>query len=353
MNTTREHPGLLPLAFGDSGKTRLTGTSQVAEMLGRSGYRLLDLAAENNRDPLVVEAASVSLASVTLLAVSSLAHRVITARAGRVSLCFGVEGSGTLTIDRSVVTYHRAAGALIPERPVEWRIPTAASDFEVSFDRTRLTTTARTMLGLDDEAELPGWNIDELRPVPAKVGVVDAFATLLGLAIQADRYHSQPRVLDSSGIEDQCYRQAVFLLLPDAFQRIRGLPPAGIEGGAVDRLCDWLRANLSSATTLTDMERFSGLAARTLQVSFLKRFECSPMAWLREQRLLAARAMLEHSREQEPATALDAAATSCGFGTAAKLKKRYRARFGESPADTLGRRGNSASERMGDSPSRS
>jgi transcriptional regulator GlxA family with amidase domain len=197
------------------------------------------------------------------------------------------------------------------------------------------------MLGLDEEAELPGWNIDELRSVPAKVGVVDAFATLLGLAIQADRYRSQPRVLETSGIEDQCYRQAVFLLLPDAFQRIRRLPAAaGTEAGALDRLCEWLRANLSSATTLTDMERFSGLAARTLQVSFRKRFECSPMAWLREQRLLAARTMLEHSRNQEAAAAVEAAAANCGFGTAAKLRQRYRARFGESPADILGRRVN-------------
>jgi transcriptional regulator GlxA family with amidase domain len=64
------------------------------------------------------------------------------------------------------------------------------------------------------------------------------------------------------------------------------------------------------------------------------------MAWLREQRLLAARTMLEHSRNQEAAAAVEAAAANCGFGTAAKLRQRYRARFGESPADMLGRRVN-------------
>jgi transcriptional regulator GlxA family with amidase domain len=47
--------------------------------------------------------------------------------------------------------------------------------------------------------------------------------------------------------------------------------------------------------------------------------------------------MLEHAHDIDPATAVAEAAVACGFGTAAKLRKRYRARFGESPRETLRR----------------
>ncbi len=61
----------------------------------------------------------------------------------------------------------------------------------------------------------------------------------------------------------------------------------------------------------------------------------TPMAWLREQRLVAARTMLDHSQGMDAAAAVESVAATCGFGSAATLRKRYRMRFGESPADTL------------------
>lgn len=111
--------------------------------------------------------------------------------------------------------------------------------------------------------------------------------------------------------------------MPEPFQQTHTIPSAApATASAIDRLCDWLRANLHSTTTLTDMERFSGLAARTLQVLFLKRFELSPMAWLREQRLEAARTMLEHSHGMDATAAVELVATSCGFG-----RRRHRGEF--------------------------
>lgn len=303
-------------------------------LLKASGYDVLDAGLPSGIDGLEVKTAFVAFRSVTLLAVSSSAHHVVTRRADRVSLCFGVDGSGTLQFGRSAAVYRRATGVLVPNCPTTWRIDALASDFEVSLDRRRLTTTARAMLGLDDLEPLSNWNLDEFRTVRAKAGVVDGLATLIGIAIQADRYQSECRVLEASGLEDQCYRQAVFLLIPDAFQRPQVLPAATSASQAtLDRLCEWLRVNLGA--NLTDMERISGLAARTLQVSFMKRFDLTPMAWLREQRLLAARKMLEHSREKDAATAIDEAAIACGFGSSINLCKRYRSRFGESPRRTL------------------
>lgn len=331
------HPSsspLLPLAFGERSKSQCAGLADFAAMLEASGYDVLDVGVPGGIDRLAVKTAFVAFPSATLLAVSSSAHHVVTRRADRVSLCFGVEGSGTLQFGRSAAVYRRATGVLVPNCPTTWRIDALASDFEVSLDRRRLTATARAMLGLDDLEPLPGWNLDEFRTVPARAGVVEGLATLIGIAIQADRYQSERRVLEASGLEDQCYRHAVFLLIPEAFQRPQVLPAATPASQAtLDRLCEWLRVNLHA--NLTDMERFSGLTARTLQLMFMKRFDLTPMGWLREQRLLAARRMLDHSLDKDPATAIDEAARACGFGSSVNLCKRYRSRFGESPRRTL------------------
>lgn len=340
MFTKTSAPALLPLALGGHAPTRFNGLREFAESLERAGYLVLDLAADGTARPLEVECAFVGLQSVTLLAVSSSTHRVVTQRSGRVSLCFGVDGAGMLSAGRSTAMYHRAAGVFLPECPIEWRIDSLASDFEVSLDRAMLIATARIMLGLDADAALTDLDLDDLRPVPPTAGVVlDGRTRLIELAIQADRYRHEPRVLAASGIEDQCLRQAVFLLLPQAFLK------TDVSAGALlvkrtelDRLCEWLRANLHTPLTLTEIERFSSLAARTLQASFRKRFGTSPLAWLREQRLLAARTMLERPGEAPAAEAVEEAATTCGFGSTRQLRRWYAARFGETPFETVDRR---------------
>lgn len=340
MPTSRPVPNLPPLAFGERPELTFTELHQFGDAMQRSGYGLLDLVVPAAAAGFSAKVASLTLPGVTLVAVSSTTHRVATARSARVSLCFGLAGSGTLSIDRKTAVYHRDAAVLMPDCPVQWQIEMhhTTSDFEVSFERERLQATARAMLGLDEQAPLAGLNLDDLRQVSPQVGVVDGRAALVGLAIQAERYRDQPRVLEASGIDDQCARQAVFLLMPEAFQQGRPLPgfvPA--ERTAVDRLCDWLRANLHLPITLTDMERFTGLAARSLQVSFRKKHGMSPMGWLREQRLLAARDLLGHARDDDPTAAVEAVAGSCGFCSASLLAKWYTPRFGQTPKQALRR----------------
>jgi AraC-like DNA-binding protein len=327
-------------AFCSQSHTTFARLHDFGDALERAGYVVHDLTVPRGATSLAATVACVNLPAVTLLAVSSSAHRVVTKRAGRLSLCFGVEGTGRLAAGGMTAPYHRAAAAFAPAVPVEWRIDEVASDIEVSLDRERLATTARDMLGLDAATALPGLDLDDLRPMPVRAGVVDGRSTFLSLAMQADRYSSQPRVLAASGIEDQCLRHAVLLLMPGAFQRARsvaiGLPN---ERPAVDRLCEWLRAHLGAPTTLSDMERISGLSSRALQLNFRKRHGMTPMEWLREQRLLAARDLLTVAGGNAKDLTVAMVAEQTGFGSASLLHRRYRTRFGETPHETMRRGG--------------
>jgi AraC-like DNA-binding protein len=332
-------PHHLPLlAFGNDAKRTFAGLHECGDALEWAGYVVHDFSVARGARGLDAAVACVDLPAVTLLAVSSSAHRVVTERAGRVSLCFGDDGAGRLSAGGASAPYHRAAAAFTPASSVEWRIDQVASDFEVAIDEARLVATARNMLGLDASALIPGLNLDDLRPIPARAGVVDGRSALVNLAILAHRYRSQPRVLEASGIEDQCLRHAVLLLMPDAFQRAR--PATALqrsERPAIDRLCEWLRANLGSPITLSDMERQTSLSSRALQLNFRKRHRMSPMEWLREQRLLAARDLLVAAGGHANPGAVDDVAEATGFGSLLLMHRWYIKRFGETPRATLRR----------------
>jgi AraC-like DNA-binding protein len=332
-------PHNLPsLAFGNDSQRTFTGLHEFGEALEGAGYVVRDLSIVRSARGLAAAVACVNLPAVTLLAVSSSSHCVVTERAGRVSLCFCGDGAGRLSAGGASAPYHRAAAAFTPASSVEWRIDEFASDFEVAIDEARLGATARNMLCCEASAPIPGLNLDHLRTIPMRAGVVDGRSTLLNLAILANRYRSQPRVLEASGIEDQCLRHAVLLLLPDAFQRARSAPASlRSERPAIDRLCEWLRANLGSPITLSDMERQTSLSSRALQLNFRKQHGMSPLEWLREQRLLAAHDLLVAAGGQaHPGTVNDVAEWT-GFGSLLLMHRWYVKRFGETPRATLRR----------------
>ncbi len=65
-----------------------------------------------------------------------------------------------------------------------------------------------------------------------------------------------------------------------------------------------MHAHLASGLTLTDLETFSGLSARSLQLAFKSQLGCSPMQWLTEQKLHTVRAKLANAEAFESDTSL-------------------------------------------------
>lgn len=100
----------------------------------------------------------------------------------------------------------------------------------------------------------------------------------------------------------------------------------------MERSGDYLMANLSRRITLTDLEIVSGLSAWSLQYAFQKRFGCSPVTWIRNERLNAARELLLAGGGHDKVTT---AALALSFSIMGEFSRLYWARFGEYPAETL------------------
>ena len=102
---------------------------------------------------------------------------------------------------------------------------------------------------------------------------------------------------------------------------------------ALGRVEDWITANLAQPITRADLCDVSGLSARALTRAFARLHGRGPLQFVRDRRVEAAQRILFGSQPGE--TTVTQVAMDMGFLHLGRFATDYRARFGESPSDTL------------------
>ena len=99
------------------------------------------------------------------------------------------------------------------------------------------------------------------------------------------------------------------------------------KSNVIDQVCAYMYENLGESLTLTGLEAVAGISVRSLQIEFKKRFQLSPLCWLREQRLLRAHQLLNSKNEDRPVSTI---AKECGFTHFGRFSVAFRKKFGVS-----------------------
>ena len=147
----------------------------------------------------------------------------------------------------------------------------------------------------------------------------------------ADQFCGAPELLNRSGLDDVIYRTLGTMFAPSALLRDATMG-AFDEPQRFNAIRDFLMARLTEPVSLTDIERFSGLSARALQYVFASKAGMSPMAWLKQQRLLKARQLLQQPGAIQSITAL---ALDLCFSSPSRFSAEYRKLFGCLPSNDL------------------
>lgn len=100
-------------------------------------------------------------------------------------------------------------------------------------------------------------------------------------------------------------------------------------GREMRRAVAFIHDHMAEQIRVEDIARAAGINARSLQLGFKATFGCSPMRYLRDVRLDAARYLLLRRQGRDSVT--DAAFAS-GFTHLGRFSQDYRARFGHSPS---------------------
>ena len=200
----------------------------------------------------------------------------------------------------------------------------------VDIDPERLQSTWRTMAG----SETPRQRMIDIGN-PQELSLLTMGRAVPHLCAIVDQFCKTPQALVSLGADESFYRLTAMLLQAgQAVQTDKSTPLEPFTRRRVDLACQFAMANLAHTITLTDLERAANLSSRALQYAFLKRFDCSPMEWVRNQRFTKVQQYLASA---EPGTTVTTAALAFGFFSVSKFSSGYARRFGELPSATLGK----------------
>jgi AraC-like DNA-binding protein len=136
------------------------------------------------------------------------------------------------------------------------------------------------------------------------------------------------------GLELPVYRNLALLLCSDLIQkgRSRASQPQSSKVHIIDDLLEWIQANLDRQIQLHDLEQRSGYSQRSLRNMFQDRFGCSPIHWIRSQRLESARARLLDPQQNDTVSTI---AIAHGYQHLSQFSRDFQATYGMKPSELL------------------
>jgi AraC family ethanolamine operon transcriptional activator len=164
---------------------------------------------------------------------------------------------------------------------------------------------------------------------PAMLRLGEALNDLLDRAQAGDYRLSHPNAVESVAQDLlMALRQSLTLPLPTRRRAQRAVRQRGLR-----KALDLIRDADPGALRVADLCTAAGVTERTLQYAFRETFGLSPLGFLQLRRFQAARRELL-AADHDTVT-VNQIAQRYGFYDLGRFAVRYRARFGESPSDTL------------------
>ncbi|AKV00124.1 Transcriptional regulator, AraC family [Labilithrix luteola] len=246
------------------------------------------------------------------------------------SLMVPVRGGAIITANGTptALSPNRRGMMLSPSSTLEVELGAGYGGIQVGISAATVASALHVLTGLQPR----GQAIFSAGVDLAKATKPSYLRTLELIIEEADRH---PRVLASPIVADRMAEAFVYSLLLEGEHDHRSLlerPVRSAEPLQVRRVEEYIRAHLAEPITLEILVTVAGVSARALQAGFRAHREATPMGFLRNCRLDLARTRLLSLHGHETIAKI---ATECGFQHLGRFNVAYRARFGESPRDTL------------------
>jgi len=318
------------LAFHNHGPLSLRDANLVGDRLSSLLPRLIDFSVLGSKSAFASRKADVEINGLKLVALSHSPYHL--ARVGCQFPEIWVPLTGEL-VAYDGEAQHRHGGGLAyfcnsDRRDVE---TSTVSVIGFRFDMQRLNAVHRSMVGLRSARDVR----PHTRTIELTANGVNLLPMIQNILRQVDALQGNSRVLGNLAIDDSIYRLLAVILEPDILKD--AADPTGRSENSIKRisgLCEFLRATLAEPISLSDMEKLSGLSARSLQYAFQRAYGMTPKEWVKTQRLHAAHAILTRSRDYVKLTAL---AYDFCFPSPSAFSQAYQKQFGELPSETLAR----------------
>jgi AraC-like DNA-binding protein len=324
-------PAIHPLAFGGQNAALIKSHYDMSDMLKPIVTGLKDYESLSKPGDFLSQSSASIINGLSCVATSSTPARY-KASSENTGLIIPLHGEGTAFGEAGRYKYRSGATAVLLSE-TEFSIENGnRSVLILKIDETRIKQTALGMLGFEVSEPIL---IDALhsQELSLHIGKISFDATFKHLSSVLNQYHKYPKLLNKTGIDDYVYNIAAVMLFPSLFSDMFNLEIDNqYDRRLLDRTCQYIKANLTGLITLSMLDKVSSMSRRKLHYAFQSRFGCSPMQWIRNERLILVHNMLIIA---EPWHTVTAVAFSCGFTKMSTFAQFYQYRFGELPSATL------------------
>ena len=230
-----------------------------------------------------------------------------------------------------VDTGNGIASILNPHRHTRMRWRAGCEMLLLQIDRHRLTETAERITG----RSLPAPVRFSTRIDPTVNGMGRWIADLLACTRAAENslLFGDREPLTQALVEDQLVCRLLHRQ-PSNLTPLLDVPRAEAPAAYVRRAQRYIRDRLADPITLTGIAEAVGVTPRSLQLGFRASFGLTPFQYVQHERLNQARFLLAESNGDSRVCDV---AEQAGFAHLGRFAGAYKARFGETPLETLRR----------------
>ncbi len=327
-----KHSALPPLAFGAATAAIDTHVHLMEEKLQRLANGMQQYETLGRHGTFQHATSILNINGMRIGTTASTATRVRIKKVGSLMLMVPFHGKGHYQMDGETLTWSAGKHAVVlPNQPFTGE-STERSSLVLVLDEVRLEKTLQAMLGLPSESSVQlGTAIP--RVIDLNYGTLSFDAVFRQQAHFLNAFSGSAELLSRTGIDDGIYRSVAMLLNFKLFSnQADAFDNKSSRTDALDRVCHFIMAQLNESITLTELEKISFMSKRKLQYSFLSKFNCTPMQWVRMRRLENVQNVLLHS---PPGVQISQVAALCGFNNTSTFSSYYKLHFGELPSATL------------------
>lgn len=206
------------------------------------------------------------------------------------------------------------------------------------LDSQRILQTATDMAGLSQTPDAWVKSVHESKGwEPSKEPALTTLQSMLRQAMVMAELQagSSQSLLDRLQLDALIYRLLAAMIFPElreasSFERLTHRIEAGRD--SFDELLDFIKSNLVEPLNLTQLEMQSHYSRRALQYTFRERLGCTPLQWIRNQRLDMARLRLQNP---SPGDTVASISTDCGYRTQSLFSVDFQQRFHVRPSQLL------------------
>ena len=271
-----------------------------------------------------------SLGRLTLAAVSHLPCRMDIAPGAASTLVIPYHGGGRWTVQGQEISAYASRSALLlsPAGGMGFT-EGATSGLYLTLDAVRLGRVGAAMSG----GVQVDFQLDRARELNLRLS--DTVSLQVGLQIVVGQIAGaleNPGLVPMLQLEDLFHRFAALLLAPGYFLRRMESPAATPSTSELDSLCDRIRSTPFTPVILSELEETSGYTRATLIEAFRKRYSCTPVQWIRRERLSRA---FEEIRDSRDPSRIDGIAESLGFLNRRSFDRLFQHHFGIGPLEII------------------